>query len=110
MTDTQNLVMSFLLLMTRELKWFIKLQEEVDRVVGSERLPTLDDMSDLPIVRAFAKETLRYYPVTAGGVPHLLIKDDVYEGFFLKKGTLISLRLLVDRASGLNAVSRPGDV
>lgn len=31
-------------------------QEEVDRVVGSSRLPTLDDFQNLPYVQALIKE------------------------------------------------------
>jgi cytochrome P450 len=50
-------------------QWQKKVRDEVDRVVG-DRLPNLDDLPDLPIVRAAVKETLRWRPVTAGGIPH----------------------------------------
>lgn len=33
--------------------------EELDRVVGQERLPTIEDRSALPYVNAIIKETLR---------------------------------------------------
>lgn len=36
-----------------------KAQEEVDRVVGKDRLPRLDDAPNLPYVWACVKETLR---------------------------------------------------
>jgi cytochrome P450 len=62
------------------------MQDEIDRVVGDDRMPTFDDIPDLPIVRAFYKETLRWRPVTAGGFPHRLMKDDVYEGYFIPEG------------------------
>lgn len=86
---TAAAMMSFVLAMTRHPHCFIKLQEELDSIVGPARLPTLDDMPRLPTVRAFVKETLRYYPVAAGGVPHVLTKDDIYENYFFKKGTLV---------------------
>ena len=35
-------------------------QEEIDRVIGSSRLPTLSDRADLPFVDCIMKETLRY--------------------------------------------------
>ena len=35
-------------------------QEELDRVVGKSRLPTLEDRSLLPYVTALSKEVLRY--------------------------------------------------
>ncbi|KAL6241779.1 hypothetical protein RBB50_011312 [Rhinocladiella similis] len=63
------------------------MQEEADDVVGKDRLPDFDDIPQLPTVRAVAKETLRWRPVTAGGVPHELIKDDVYGGLFFRAGT-----------------------
>lgn len=88
-TSTSSAMMSFVLAMVRYPECFAKLQAELDRVVGPDRLPTFDDMADLPTVRACVKETLRYYPVTAGGFPHKLTRDDVYEGYFLKAGTTV---------------------
>ena len=35
-------------------------QEEIDRVVGKSRLPTLEDRENLPYVEAIVKETLRW--------------------------------------------------
>lgn len=35
-------------------------QEEIDRVVGSERLPTIKDRDSLPYVGAFIKESMRW--------------------------------------------------
>ena len=65
------------------------MQQEVDRMVGSERLPEYGDLPELPTVRAVIKETLRWRPVTAGGIPHMLEKDDIYNGYFLPKGSLV---------------------
>ena len=88
---TAAALMSFLLAMVCHPAELAKLQAELDEVVGKDRLPTFDDIPKLPRVRATAKETLRWRPVTAGGVPHLLVKDDVYEydgqKLFLRKGT-----------------------
>ncbi|KAH8906486.1 putative cytochrome P450 [Coniochaeta sp. PMI_546] len=63
-----------------------KAQEEIDRVVGLSRLPTMDDDSDLQYIRACMKETLRWMPTTIlGAVPHAVIQDDYYEGFLIPK-------------------------
>lgn len=62
--------------------------EELDRVCG-DRIPTFDDFNDLPYIQAVVKETLRWRPVTAGGFPHLLIKDDTYNGYHLPAGTVV---------------------
>ena len=66
-----------------------KLQVHIDEVIGGSRLPTFNDIPNLPRVRAVVKETLRWRPVTAGGLPHLSEKDDVYNGMFIPKGTNI---------------------
>lgn len=50
-------------------------------------MPVFDDMSGLPMVRAFVKEVLQRRPVTASGVPHMSVKDDVYNGIFIPAGT-----------------------
>lgn len=80
-------MMSFLLAIVLHPQWLTKLQTEVDSVCGPTRLPTLDDMPHLPLVRAVIKEVLRWRPVTAGGVPHYSIRDDVYNGIFIPAGT-----------------------
>lgn len=86
---TAAAMMSFMLAMVLHPTWYTKLQQEVDFVYGNDRLPTLDDTPQLPTVRAVVKEVLRWRPVTAGGVPHCSIKDDVYNNLFIPAGTNI---------------------
>jgi cytochrome P450 len=61
-------------------------QEEIDRVVGTERLPTLEDRESLPYVEALWRETLRWRPALPVGNAHATIADDEYNGYFLPKG------------------------
>ena len=35
-------------------------QEELDRVIGTERMPTFDDQENLPFVNAICLEAMRY--------------------------------------------------
>lgn len=42
-------------------------QEELDRVVGKDRLPTFEDEERLPYIKAMVKETLRWRPVAVLG-------------------------------------------
>jgi cytochrome P450 len=71
-----------------------KAQDEIDRVVGSERLPTMADESQLPYIRAMIKETLRWMPTTVtGAVPHAATKDDEYMGHFIPQGAGIMLNV-----------------
>jgi cytochrome P450 len=62
-------------------------QEEIDRVVGPNRLPTMDDEMDLQYIRGIVKETLRWFPTTIlGAVPHAVTRDDEYMGYLIPKG------------------------
>ncbi|KAF5384030.1 hypothetical protein D9757_006947 [Collybiopsis confluens] len=63
-------------------------QAELDRVVGRDRLPSFDDIDDLPYIRAMVKEVLRLNPVDPLGLQHRSIEDDVYKGYFIPKGTV----------------------
>lgn len=44
-----------------------KAQEELDRVVGSDRLPTFSDRKNLPYVDALVREAIRWHPVVPLG-------------------------------------------
>lgn len=66
-----------------------KAQDEVDRVVGGERLPTWDDIANLPYTNLILQETYRMNPLSSLGIPHASVADDVYNGMFIPKGTVI---------------------
>ncbi|KAK4208371.1 Fumitremorgin C synthase [Rhypophila decipiens] len=82
---------SFFLACAKFGKTFVpKAQAELDKVVGKDRLPTFDDLPNLPYVRAITAETLRWRPVAVlGGTPHAVIADDHYKGMFIPKGSTI---------------------
>jgi len=66
-----------------------KAQAEIDRVIGNDRLPAFDDQLNLPYVDALVKEVLRWNPVVPLGLPHVAAEDDVYEGYFIPKGSTV---------------------
>ncbi|OKL57715.1 hypothetical protein UA08_06907 [Talaromyces atroroseus] len=66
-----------------------KAQEEIDRVVGTGRLPEIADRPSLPYIDAMVKEVLRWHPVTPMGLPHMSTEDDICEGYFIPKGSYI---------------------
>ncbi|KFA66345.1 hypothetical protein S40285_01293 [Stachybotrys chlorohalonatus IBT 40285] len=66
-----------------------KAQEEIDRVVGSDRLPTLADRENMPYIQALIKEVLRWHPGSPLGIPHTSTQDDVYNGYFIPKGSIL---------------------
>ena len=66
-----------------------KAQEELDRVVGKERLPDFSDKDHLPYVNAMVKELLRCNPPLPISVPAKVTQDDVYRGYFIPAGTIM---------------------
>ena len=68
-----------------------KAQEEIDRVIGKNRLPNLTDRPDLPYIEAIYRELLRYEPPLSIGIPHSLVEDDIVHGYFLPKGLYLKL-------------------
>jgi cytochrome P450 len=77
----------FLYLMAKNPRVQWKAQEEIDRVIGSGRLPDVNDRPDLPYIEAIYRELLRYEPPLGIGIPHSLVEDDVIDGYFLPKGS-----------------------
>ncbi|KAM0319659.1 hypothetical protein ACHAPQ_010255 [Fusarium lateritium] len=63
-----------------------KAQQEIDTVVGTDRLPDFKDRDKLPYVDALIKETLRWIPVAPMGVIHTADEDIYYKEFFIPKG------------------------
>ncbi|KAN0071631.1 cytochrome P450 [Elaphomyces granulatus] len=66
-----------------------KAQEELDSVVGQNRLPSFDDISNLPYVNSFIKEVLRWRTVAPMAMPHSPLQDDEYRGYHIPKGAMI---------------------
>ncbi|ESK89474.1 cytochrome p450 [Moniliophthora roreri MCA 2997] len=71
-----------------------KVQEELDRVIGRSRVPTLDDMENLPYMRAVVKEVIRWRPAAPMGVFHASLEDDIYEGYYIPKGSIVISNIL----------------
>ena len=62
-------------------------QQEIDAVVGADRLPTMDDEPKMQFIRGCVKESLRWMPTAIiGSIPHALSEDDTYMGYHLPKG------------------------
>ena len=66
-----------------------KAQEELDRVVGKERLPGFSDRDNLPYISALLKELLRWACPTPVGMPKQAMEDDVYKGYRIPAGATI---------------------
>jgi cytochrome P450 len=66
-----------------------KAQEEIDRVIGSDRLPAADDQEHLPYINAVIKESLRYFPVAPMGNTHQTEEEIFFRGYRIPKGSYI---------------------
>lgn len=64
-------------------------QEAVDSVVGPHRLPTFGDLPKIPYITALIRESFRWRTVAPVAIPHAVVQDDMYEGYFIPKGTTV---------------------
>ncbi|XP_032751892.1 cytochrome P450 2B3 [Rattus rattus] len=64
-----------------------KVQKEIDQVIGSHRVPTLDDRSKMPYTEAVIHEIQRFSDVSPMGLPCRITKDTLFRGYLLPKNT-----------------------
>ncbi|TFK32217.1 cytochrome P450 [Crucibulum laeve] len=88
--DTTWSTMSiFLLAMVLHPECQIKAQKEIDAVIGSGRLPEFEDRPSMPYVEACLQESYRWHNAVPMGVPHRSLEDDIYNGMFIPKGSIM---------------------
>ncbi|KIO29661.1 hypothetical protein M407DRAFT_70263, partial [Tulasnella calospora MUT 4182] len=80
---------SLLLAMVLHPSFQEKVHAEIDDVVGSRRPPAFDDQPRMPYLHAVILETMRWNPVVPMGLPHTSLKDDVFDEYFIPKGTAV---------------------
>ncbi|RXW14986.1 hypothetical protein EST38_g10872 [Candolleomyces aberdarensis] len=66
-----------------------KAQKEVDRVIGSGRLPTVGDQEETLYIQALILELFRWHQVTPLVIPHSITSDIYYDGYTIPKGTIV---------------------
>ncbi|EJF63527.1 cytochrome P450 [Dichomitus squalens LYAD-421 SS1] len=80
---------TFFLAMSLHSEVVEKAQTELMTVVGPKRLPDHSDRSDLPYVNAIVKECLRWQNAVPLCIPHAVLEDDEYDGYFIPAGTVV---------------------
>jgi hypothetical protein len=70
-----------------------KLAEEIDRVVGQSRLPSLSDRPNMPYTEAVIHEVMRAATMAPMAVPHSTTEDVVFHGYHIPKKTMVWLNL-----------------
>ncbi|KXN87029.1 Putative lipase ATG15 [Leucoagaricus sp. SymC.cos] len=72
-----------------------KAQEEIDSVVGPNKLPDLTDVPRLSHLLAVIREVLRFRlfarwnPIAPMAIPHMTSDEDVYEGYYIPEDCAI---------------------
>lgn len=67
----------------------LKMQEEIDRAVGSSAMVSYADRKEMPYTEAFIMETLRFGDIAPMGVEHVATCDFELNGHLIRKRTQI---------------------
>ncbi|KAJ9186669.1 hypothetical protein P3X46_002215 [Hevea brasiliensis] len=87
-SDTTTIVLTWIVsLLLNNRHVLKKAQEELDMLVGRERLVNESDISKLIYLQAIIKETLRLYPPAPLSGPREIREDCTISGYHVKKGT-----------------------
>ncbi|XP_078068394.1 cytochrome P450 1B1 [Mustelus asterias] len=90
---SQDTLSTALLWMTLYLVWWPevqrKVQEELDRVVGRQRIPSIEDQARMPYLRAFLHEAMRFSSFVSLTIPHATTRDTHLNGYRIDKGTVV---------------------
>ncbi|XP_039763878.1 probable cytochrome P450 303a1 [Pararge aegeria] len=89
-TETTNKSMSFCFsYLVREQDVQKKAQEEIDRIVGKNRMPCLDDRPHMPYNEAIVQESIRHFMGRTFGVPHRALRNTTLAGYNIPKDTMV---------------------
>ncbi|KAF9257322.1 cytochrome P450 [Marasmius fiardii PR-910] len=82
-------LVTFFLAMTCFPEYAAKAQQEIDRVVGRDRLPDFADRESLPYCEAIMQEVFRWQPIAPVGIVHYTHVEDEYRGYRIPKNSTI---------------------
>ena len=89
-TDTSAQTVNwFLLLLANRPEIQARVHEELDRVIGRDALPTVDDRTRLPYTFACLAESMRYRTIGPLGLPHKASEDTEIGGYRIPAGTQV---------------------
>ncbi|MPC23701.1 Cytochrome P450 2D27 [Portunus trituberculatus] len=101
METTSSTLTTAIYLMTQHPHVQCQVQQELDKVVGRERLPSFLDMERLPYVQATIHEVQRVFNLLKFSLPHEANQDCKLGGYDIPKGTtLLIAQDIVDNTWG----------
>ncbi|KAL5343897.1 cytochrome P450 [Aspergillus crustosus] len=66
-----------------------KVREQVDQVVGRDRIPLLSDQDNLPLLRGFIWEMMRWKSAFSLSLPYAGLEESEYKGYRIPSDALI---------------------
>ncbi|XP_008072766.1 cytochrome P450 2C18-like isoform X3 [Carlito syrichta] len=89
-TETTSTTLRYgLLLLLKHPEVTAKVQEEIDRVIGRDRSPCMQDRSRMPYTDAMVHEVQRYIDLIPNSLPHAVTCDVKFRDYLIPKGTTI---------------------
>ena len=89
-TDTSAQTVNwFLLLLANRPDVQARIHEEIDRAIGPDALPTVEDRNRLPYTFACLAESMRYRTIGPLGLPHRASEDTEIGGYLASAGTQV---------------------
>ncbi|XP_065776118.1 cytochrome P450 2C21-like isoform X3 [Muntiacus reevesi] len=88
--ETTSITLRYgLLLLLKHPEVTAKVQEEINRVVGRNRSPCMQDRSHMPYTDAVIHEIQRYIDLVPNNLPHAAAQDIKFREYLIPKGTTI---------------------
>lgn len=66
-----------------------EMQREIDRVIGRDKIPTMEDRKSLPFTDAVIHEVQRYLDIIPFSIPHYATHDISFRGYAIPKVIII---------------------